>query len=201
MRTQAAVGALVIAASAVLVAPSAHATPAPRPSAARSLAPAGSVATSGGGRAIVGDFNGDGSSDLLVYTPGAGGDLLEYGTPFGFVRGPSVSVNGIYTPVVGDFNGDGRTDVLWYDPAHPGWHSPMWLGAASGFIHTQLFNPPSPNAVDVYTPLVGDFNGDGRDDIAWANVGPGRHGGTDGSPVWYGNPSGNFTASASPIPT
>lgn len=195
---------MVIAASAVLVAPSAHAgqlARTPQPFAARTLAPPVAVPTSGGGRVIVGDFNGDGASDVLVYKPGAGGDLLEYGTGFGVVRGPSVSIAGTYTPAVGDFNGDGKTDVLWYDPAHPGWHSPMWLGATNGFTNTQLFNPPSPNAIDVYTPVVGDFNADGRDDIVWANIGPGHNGATHGSRAWYGNASGNFTAGTSPIPT
>ena len=72
---------------------------------------------------------------------------------------------------------------------------------ANGFVHTQLFNPPSPTATDVYKPVVGDFNGDGRDDIVWANIGPGHNGATLGSPIWYGNSTGNFTASASPLPT
>ena len=64
------------------------------------------------GATLVGDFNGDGRADQLVYGDGDSPDAIWYGTANGFELGPTITVNGEYEPVVGDFNGDGRADVL-----------------------------------------------------------------------------------------
>jgi hypothetical protein len=77
-----------------------------------------------GGGAVVGDFNGDGSLDLVVgdsLLPGNGHDAGTYG--------PAALGNWFTTPVaVGDFNGDGRWDMAM---AGNGSNS-VWVGLNDG---------------------------------------------------------------------
>jgi len=117
-----------------------------------------------------GDFNGDGRADILWRNDnGAIFDFL--GTANGaFANNGDNS----WKPVdnswqiagTGDFNGDGRTDILWRN--------------ASGTIIDYLATPNGGFAdnstnlsVNVGTAWhvvgIGDFNGDGFDDILWRN--------------------------------
>ena len=134
-----------------------------------------------------GDFNGDGRSDVLWrradgamtdWLGAQGGGLSPNGANLLLVVDPQWQVAG-----VGDFNGDGRDDILWHraDGALTN-----WLGNQNG-----AFLPNAAVMLDVVSPDwriagVGDFNGDGRDDILWRNV-DGRI--TD----WLGTGSGAFT--------
>ncbi|HEY3834424.1 MAG TPA: FG-GAP-like repeat-containing protein [Acidimicrobiia bacterium] len=59
--------------------------------------------------------------------------------------------------------------------------------AASPVAHASTTVHAGTNIYGKYTPLVGDFNGDGHDDIFW--YAPGRN----ASSVWFGDVSGNFT--------
>jgi hypothetical protein len=84
---------------------------------------------------------------------------------------------------VGDFNGDGRDDILW---RHTSGAVTDWLGTASGGMNTNnaanLFANPGN---DWQVVGIGDFNGDGRDDILW------RH--TSGAVTdWLGTASGGM---------
>jgi hypothetical protein len=120
---------------------------------------------------VAGDFDGDGFSDIAVYgfSPNDGfsrfGVLLSstgqaFGRPFG---GP------FDFPVPGDFDGDWRSDLAVYG------YSP-----ADGFSRFAIL-PSGPNdltfsqAVGGYpvafgglndSPVIGDFDGDGRTDLA-----------------------------------
>lgn len=83
-----------------------------------------------------------------------------------------------HTLAVGDFNGDGRDDLLYI--AHD-------AGGASGIALSDGNQPtvahqswPSnylgiPWAGKAYLPVVGDFNGDGRDDVLLQRQTPGDH--------------------------
>ena len=128
---------------------------------------------------LTGDFNGDGKADVATfydYGGGTTGLFMSYGSSTGLQ--PPVEVwnsgTGAWNwndskPVVGDFNGDGYTDIAvlyQYDSGRTGLF--VFWGSASGL------QPP----VEVWDsgegnwnwansiPLAGDFNGDGKADVA-----------------------------------
>ena len=118
---------------------------------------------------IVGDFDGDGHSDVFWYHPGPGADYVWWGTgnasTFGSVHDEFV-VNGSYRPVAGDFNGDGRTDIAWIPAGFPA-QSYVWLGQAN-----RTFTSGQPLGTFGLAKrtfrarvVAGDFNGDGKDDL------------------------------------
>jgi hypothetical protein len=116
----------------------------------------------------VGDFTGDGISDLVV-----SGGAVEIFTGLGdgtFDESIVHSANGYdHTGVaVADFDGDGQLDAVTSD-ADTGTVSLM-LGNGDGTLrYAGAFAiGTSPSAV-----AVGDFNGDGRPDVAAANAGSG----------------------------
>lgn len=116
----------------------------------------------GTGNNIVGDFDGDGRSDLAGHAGGGQWHVvLSGGHDFrnaGLWGGP---VAGVAESITGDFNGDGRTDIAAPMSDLPGrWHVCLstgvdfscgaWTGHAEG----------------VRNNVVADFDGDGRSDLA-----------------------------------
>ena len=111
--------------------------------------------------AVLGDWNGDGRTKIGVYHQGFW--LLDYNGN-GVWDGPGVdrfiALGGPgYLPVVGDWNGDGRTKVGFYFNGF--WAldyngNGVWDGPAGGDEFIAL----SYRAGE--TPVVGDWNGDGR---------------------------------------
>jgi hypothetical protein len=118
---------------------------------------------------LVGDFNGDGKDDIATFTRGAAADVyvaLSTGSGFNGTgwKWHDYFAAGNEIPAVGDFNGDGKDDIATFtrgDSADvyvalstgssfsgTGWKWHDWFAAGSEL------------------PLVGDFNGDGKDDIA-----------------------------------
>ncbi len=134
---------------------------------------------------VVGDFDGNGRSDVFWYAPGTGADGLWLWRDGAAPVKLNQAVNGTYEPLVGDYTGDGRDDILWYaaGPAPDG----LWVSTGPGTWASSTV------AVDGdYDPLVADFGGDGRDDVLWyAPVGSA----TSPEQLWLGGPAG-FTTSA-----
>ena len=118
----------------------------------------------------VGDFNGDGKQDLATANPFTAkvSILLGDGTG-GFALAPTspetVGSNP-YSIAVGDFNDDGKMDLA--SPSRLNNNVTILLGDGSGDFSVPSTSPEpvgsGPNSV-----AVGDFNRDGKQDLATAN--------------------------------
>ncbi len=142
---------------------------------------------------FVGDFNRDGWDDIGVkWTAGenAGKWVISFNDKKGaFQAGQIASMGGgetayagTNTPIVGDFNGDGWDDlgVKWTGGTHNG----QWVISLNQKQTKPSFAPgvgakiagKDKEFIGANTPIVGDFNGDGWDDIGVRWTGSGRTG-------------------------
>ncbi|MCZ8058095.1 MAG: FG-GAP-like repeat-containing protein [Microcystis sp. LE19-12.2C] len=114
----------------------------------------------------VGDFNGDGKSDLAVanYNSNNVSVLLGTGTgSFGAATNFTVG-NGPASVTVGDFNGDGKSDLATANLNSNNVSVLLGTGTGSFGTATNFSVGINPRSV-----TVGDFNGDGKSDLAVAN--------------------------------
>lgn len=127
---------------------------------------------------LVGNFDGDDTSDIFWYSPGPSFDALWFTNCEGnsFKYRP-VTLNGTFDPIVGDFNNDGLDDIFWYGPGAD--FDAVWLAEGSRDCEPEPdcsanhdyfdYHPVKRNGI--FEPFAGDFNGDGFDDIFWYGVG------------------------------
>jgi hypothetical protein len=129
----------------------------------------------------IGDFNGDGTPDI-VSAP-HGGIALSLGTGDGTFAAPLIPnldlMDGINAFGVGDFNGDGITDLL-VDDEDTG-QLTVLLGKGDGTFAVGQSMPFSTQSI-----ATADFNGDGKIDLALS-------GGAQ-TTILLGNGDGTFTA-------
>jgi beta-glucanase (GH16 family) len=128
--------------------------------------------------AAVGDFNGDGRSDILWRN--ANGTLVDWTmngsqiasdneiTMQGSPAAPDSSWNVV---AVGDFNGDGQSDILWRNAN--GTLVDWAMNGSQVASSQQVTSQGSPATPDASWQIaqIGDFNGDGTSDILWRNSG------------------------------
>jgi len=115
------------------------------------------------------DFDGDGASDLLFFTPGqlaiAAGSALRAG-PGELTLVPWATLpDGATFAASGDFDGDGKPDVAVVDSTGVS----LWL--AEGSV-VPLSAAPSPQS----SAAAGDADGDGHADLVWIS--------SDGASLW-----------------
>ncbi len=119
----------------------------------------------------VGDFNGDGKSDLAVANAGSSNVSVLLGTGTGsFGTATNFTVGTVPRSVtVGDFNGDGKSDLAVANGSNNNVSVLLGTGTGSFGPATNFTVGSSPRSV-----AVGDFNGDGKSDLATANYNGGN---------------------------
>ena len=114
----------------------------------------------------LGDFNGDGKTDLLWQNKASklySISLFDGATYLGEM--PILNVGRGQLQGIGDFNGDGKTDLLWRN-ALTGENT---IGVSNGFGFAQALSLPTVVGSNMSVEAVGDFNQDGKADILWRN--------------------------------
>ena len=115
---------------------------------------------------LAGDFDGDGTTDIIWFQPGVGADSMwrfRNGVP----TKVAVSITGDYRPVVGDFDGDGIDDLFWYGPGAKSDY--IWWFDSAG-RHSSVADQVTK---ENYRPLAGNFDGDPADELFWYTPGTG----------------------------
>jgi len=151
----------------------------------------GSVAATGYVAHRLGDFNGDGMTDVVSFHNNGSRWVSESdGTSFALDYHGSVSTQasaGWQNFLVGDFNGDGYDDVLQQAAnANGQWWKGSSNQAENGSFITSYVNRWNPNGFSEYK--IGDFNGDGMDDMVGRTI--------DSNQLWVNRslPNGRMNA-------
>ena len=119
-----------------------------------------------GDQPIIGDWNGDGIDEIGVYRPGSSRFYLDINGN-GKWDGASVDVTYVMgtsgdQPIIGDWNGDGIDEIGVYRPSSSRFYldsngNGVWNGAAIDTTYVM--------GVSGDQPIIGDWNGDGIDEI------------------------------------
>jgi RHS repeat-associated protein len=148
---------------------------------------------------FLGDFNGDGKTDIMGFTGVLGVWQVGLSTGTNFNALGSGNWNGHQGRAgdnfIGDFNGDGRSDSLGYTGVSGKWHVALSSGTSFTAPGSGIWNGHTGSATNNF---LGDFNGDGKTDImAYAGSGLWQvalSSGTDfnapGSGNWNGHTGG-----------
>ena len=145
-----------------------------------------------GSKVFVGDFDGDGQDDLLCHNSINGYKWIDYANNSGEFTGTNWSRDADWCMAdgaqlrIGDFNGDGRDDMLCHNKLN-GFKWIDYADANGQFSGTNAYHDFGWCSHEGEELFVGDFDGDGRDDLLC-------HAATDGYKwIDYADANGRFT--------
>jgi hypothetical protein len=155
----------------------------------------------------VGDFNGDGIEDLATVNATDSTVTVLFGKGDGTFTAAAISLDAGLVPVsiaVGDFNGDGKADLV-VASVHT---INTGFGVGAGALTILLGNGDGTFTAAATSPATGtwpsfvaaaDFNGDGIEDLAVANLNTNNTGyGAGTLTILLGNGDGTFMVAPSP---
>jgi hypothetical protein len=146
--------------------------------------------------ALIGDFNNDGKNDLIVpdrefnfvYLEGYGDGTFRSAMNFYSLRGNGYQPNAV-SIATGDFNGDGYPDFVVGNGNGPSTTGvTVFLSNPDGSLQPGVSYASTTTNFELEYVVVGDFNGDGKPDIAAADF----HNGV--VQIFSGNGNGTFEA-------
>lgn len=119
-----------------------------------------------------GDFNGDGTSDVLWFNSATNETDIWALTKGHWANSlaPGSHPAGYDLVGTGDFNGDGTTDVLWQNRATG--QADEWQLKDGKW--NQSFDLGNAKGADWKVGAIADFNGDKQDDVLWLNTKTGQ---------------------------
>jgi len=126
------------------------------------------------GRYYVGDYNGDGKSDLGFFEPSDNSFYVALSTGSGFFApgsgqwvAPDAFGHGAGRYSVADFNGDGKSDLGFFEPSDNSFY--VSLSTGNGFFAPGSGQWVGPNVFGHTAGryYVGDFNGDRKSDLGF----------------------------------
>ena len=143
---------------------------------------------------IAADFNADGKLDLATANIVDNTVSVLLGNGDGtFTAGPTLAVgSNPFTLTAGDFNNDGKLDLAVANSANGGPSIvSILLGNGDGTFRTAVPYALGNTANDALSVVAGDFNGDGKLDLAVANGGN-----SQSVSILFGNGDGTFRTPA-----
>ncbi|HUQ07618.1 MAG TPA: FG-GAP-like repeat-containing protein [Kofleriaceae bacterium] len=123
----------------------------------------------GAHRPLVGNFDGVGGDDIIVFQDGPVLVALSDGSSFGSaLRWHDELGRSTEVPRIGDVNGDGMDDVIIFVQDTWGWFglNDVYVALSTGSSFEPAVQWHADFAPGGEVPEVGDFDGDGMDDIA-----------------------------------
>jgi len=143
---------------------------------------------------LVGDFNGDGRSDIFWYGPGNAADSVWYFNADKTVVSVNTPISGTYVPVVGNFDSTDvsnlteQDDIFWYSTTGK---SSLWSGNTDRTFSSVTYTTSPPLGAK---PFKGNWRQESsgssapvHEDLLFYRAGTG----TDA--IWQGNGTGAFT--------
>lgn len=120
---------------------------------------------------LVGDWNGDGKDTIGVYRPSTRAFYLNDQIDTSPPEHGAIYGNPNDFPLVGDWDGDGKDTIGLYRPSTHTFYLNDQVDASPP-EHTYAFSTPGAASSDI--PVVGDWNGDGVDEVGVINLLTGR---------------------------